>query len=190
MNIQILAICPISGDWTAHAVVVSTIASLSKWRSCQHEQLILATFSITLEIIRFVLCVEDHHKLIQTQFLIQSSPRQSDVRGDKNVTCLRSLMMHPNASPPYLQRLQPTPKLGGLVWFGGGGDKQILGDPRSWAVLASAYARCHIKLDSFCLPLSISHVIQATGHLSPSCQHSNYWRMILYDLSTIPKQIN
>jgi hypothetical protein len=183
MNIQILAICPISGDWTAHAVVVSTIASLSKWRSCQHEQLILATFSITLEIIRFVLCVEDHHKLIQTQFLIQSSPRQSDVRGDKNVTCLRSLMMHPNTITPSTH---PTIGRIGL----GGGDKQILGDPRSWAVLASAYARCHIKLDSFCLPLSISHVIQATGHLSLSCQHSNYWRMILYDLSTIPKQIN
>jgi hypothetical protein len=44
-----------------------------------------------LKILCFVVRVEDHHKLIKVQFLIQPRPpRQSDVGVHKNITCLSS----------------------------------------------------------------------------------------------------
>jgi hypothetical protein len=59
----------------------------------------------TLKIKYFIVCVEDYHKLIQSQFLIQSPPPPpppppfgslTDVRVDKNVACLSSLLSYYN----------------------------------------------------------------------------------------------
>ena len=55
-------------------------------------QLILAEFCIIVPVqgsekLSYVICVEDYHKQIQTQFLIQSPSAISDVRADKDVAC-------------------------------------------------------------------------------------------------------
>ena len=57
-----------------------------------HPKIAKLILEESLEIFRFVICVEDYHKLRQTQFLIQSPLGNLDVCVVKNVTCLSSLL--------------------------------------------------------------------------------------------------